>query len=122
MLKAELRYKEFIYRRPATTSRGTYTQKNVWFILLFEEDHPQIKGIGECSLFPGLSIDDREDFEPTLKTVVDSINRGAFDFATPFWNFHPSNLRWKRHKKICRQTVQNSFSHRHLHAVKILFV
>ncbi|MFV0592818.1 MAG: o-succinylbenzoate synthase [Draconibacterium sp.] len=87
MLKAELRYKEFIYRRPATTSRGTYTQKNVWFILLFDDDHPQIKGIGECSLFPGLSIDDREDFEPTLKEVVDSINRGAFDFSTPLLEF-----------------------------------
>jgi len=87
MLKAELRYKEFIYRRPATTSRGTYTQKNVWFILLFDEDHPQIKGIGECSLFPGLSIDDREDFEPMLKGVVDSINRGTFDFTSPLWEF-----------------------------------
>lgn len=87
MLKAELRYKEFIYRRPATTSRGTYTQKNVWFILLFDEDHPQVKGIGECSLFPGLSIDDREDFEPALKEVVASINRGTFDFTTPLPEF-----------------------------------
>ena len=87
MLKAEIRYKEFIYRRPATTSRGTYTQKNVWFILLFNEENSQIKGIGECSLFPGLSIDDREDFEPTLKEVVDSINRGTFDFTSPLWEF-----------------------------------
>jgi len=87
MIKADLIHREFDYRRPATTSRGTYTRKNVYFILLHHEDEPEIKGIGECSLFPGLSIDDEDEFPRKLTEVVAKINRGDFDFDTPLYQF-----------------------------------
>jgi len=87
MIKAEVIHREFDYRRPATTSRGTYTRKSVYFILLHHEDNPEIKGVGECSLFPGLSTDDGYKFPCTLREVVEDINRGNFNFETPLYQF-----------------------------------
>jgi hypothetical protein len=58
MIKAVYRYKNFKYRQPATTSRGIFHDKKVYFILLYDDKNPFIYGIGECSVFPGLSMDD----------------------------------------------------------------
>ncbi len=86
MIKAEIRHRNFLYRRPATTSRGTYTQKSVSYILLHDDADPSVLGVGECSLFPGLSLDDVHDFTKKLKAVVDEINRGEFDFEKPLYD------------------------------------
>lgn len=40
---------------PAGTSRGVLTEKPTFFIKLFDEENPSHFGIGECSVFPGLS-------------------------------------------------------------------
>jgi len=87
MIKAQIIHREFDYRRPATTSRGTYTRKSVYFILLHHDGEPEIKGIGECSLFPGLSFDDVGDFPGKLNQVVEQINRGEYDFEKPLYQF-----------------------------------
>jgi len=78
MIRASTIAAEFAYARPATTSRGTYLKKKVSFILLHQSDDPYTIGIGECSLLPGLSIDDKKGFSEKLKEVVDSINAGDF--------------------------------------------
>jgi L-alanine-DL-glutamate epimerase-like enolase superfamily enzyme len=44
------------FKRPSGTSRGVMTEKETWFIVL-EQDGK--KGIGECGILRGLSIDDR---------------------------------------------------------------
>jgi len=80
MIKARLTHREFQFRRPATTSRGTFLKKKVQYILLYHTDEPAMAGIGECSLFPGLSFDDRKGFEQRLQEAVDRINQG--DFST----------------------------------------
>ncbi len=43
------------FRQPAGTSRGILTEKPTFFIKVFDEKDPSKFGIGECSVFPGLS-------------------------------------------------------------------
>jgi O-succinylbenzoate synthase len=61
------------FKRPSGTSRGVMTEKETWFIVL-EQDGK--KGIGECGILRGLSIDDRSDYEEKLKWTCDNINLG----------------------------------------------
>lgn len=43
------------FRNPAGTSRGVLAEKPTFIIKVFDEADPQRFGIGECSVFPGLS-------------------------------------------------------------------
>ena len=58
------------FKRPSGTSRGVMTEKETWFIVL-EQDGK--KGIGECGILRGLSIDDRPDYEEKLQGTCDNI-------------------------------------------------
>jgi len=49
------------------------TQKETWFIILEEKGN---KGIGECGILRGLSIDDRPDYEAKLQWVCDNVHIG----------------------------------------------
>lgn len=49
--------KTFVFKRPSGTSRGILTEKHAWFLEVWNEDEPEIKGKGECSIIPGLSPD-----------------------------------------------------------------
>ena len=61
------------FKRPSGTSRGVMTEKETWFIVL--EQYGK-KGIGECGILRGLSIDDRSDYEEKLKWTCDNIHLG----------------------------------------------
>ncbi len=81
MFKAELKKHTFIFKTPGGTSRGVLHTKDSWHIILWNEETPEIKGIGECSIIPKLSIDDRPDLEAKLEEVVKAINTyGKVDF------------------------------------------
>jgi o-succinylbenzoate synthase len=69
------RYIKYIldFKRPSGTSRGVMTQKETFFLILEENEK---KGIGECGLLRGLSIDDRPDYEEKLQWVCDNIDLG----------------------------------------------
>ena len=67
----------FRFARPATTSRGTLYEKRVRYLILSREDEAAIRGIGECSLFPGLSSDDRPDFDDRLDELIRNLNDGG---------------------------------------------
>ena len=73
MLTASYQKHLLKFKLPGGTSRGMLKTKETFFIFL--EDESQ-KGIGECGLFRGLSIDDRPDYEKKLKWVCDHINLG----------------------------------------------
>ncbi|MBN2349325.1 MAG: o-succinylbenzoate synthase [Bacteroidales bacterium] len=60
---------KFIY--PAGTSRGVLYHKPTWYIIL---EDGKYKGIGECSVIPGLSCDDYPDYESILQKIVSQIN------------------------------------------------
>jgi len=68
-------YKKFIlnFKRPSGTSRGVMNVKETWFLKIEELDKV---GFGECGILRGLSIDDRPDYEDTLKWVCDNIHLG----------------------------------------------
>jgi o-succinylbenzoate synthase len=61
------------FKRPSGTSRGVMTQKETWFIILEEGSK---KGIGECGILRGLSIDDRPDYEEKLSWACNNIHLG----------------------------------------------
>lgn len=51
------------FKQPSGTSRGILKTKDTWFLIITSEGR---KGIGECGMFKGLSVDDRSDFESVL--------------------------------------------------------
>jgi len=61
------------FKRPSGTSRGVMTEKETWFIVL---EHDGKKGIGECGILRGLSIDDRPDYQEKLQWVCANIHLG----------------------------------------------
>ena len=68
-------YKKHIlqFKQASGTSRGILTEKETWFLILEENGK---KGIGECGLLRGLSIDDRNDYEEKLQWTCDNIHLG----------------------------------------------
>jgi L-alanine-DL-glutamate epimerase-like enolase superfamily enzyme len=89
MIRAKTIYREFRFQRPATTSRGTFLSKKVHFILLYHTDDPSSAGIGECSLFPGLSHDNVKGFKEKLNQTIERINQGDY-LADPLISEWPS--------------------------------
>lgn len=73
MIKAN--YQKYIldFKRASGTSRGVLTQKETWFLIL---ENGEKKGIGECGILRGLSIDDRPDYEEKLQWVCQNIHLG----------------------------------------------
>ena len=61
------------FKQPSGTSRGVLTEKETWFIVL--EDNEK-KGVGECGILRGLSVDDRIDYEEKLKWTCENIHLG----------------------------------------------
>lgn len=56
-MKLSFTKKTFVFRRPSGTSRGILTEKHAWFLEVWDEANPEIVGMGECSIIPGLSPD-----------------------------------------------------------------
>jgi len=72
------------FKQPSGTSRGVLTNKETWFIIINDGTK---QGIGECALFRGLSIDDRPDFEDTLKWVCNNITKKFDDLMSELIEF-----------------------------------
>ena len=68
-------YHQYIlnFKQPSGTSRGILKTKETWFITLDENGK---RGVGECGLLRGLSIDDRPDYEATLRWTCQNITLG----------------------------------------------
>ncbi len=67
------------FKRPATTSRGIYTDRQIYLLAIHNSINPEINGIGECAPLTGLSLDDRTDYEAKLKLLVKQINQNKAD-------------------------------------------
>ncbi|MCF8309477.1 MAG: o-succinylbenzoate synthase, partial [Bacteroidales bacterium] len=74
MLKARWFKHTLNFKKPAGTSRGVLHQKDSWFIILEDLTQPGKKGVGECGLLRGLSIDDRPGYEQKLNQLCENIN------------------------------------------------
>lgn len=61
----------------ARTSREEMTEKDTYFIKVWDSDSPDVAGIGECALFRRLSAEDRfGDYEQKLNELCRGINNG----------------------------------------------
>lgn len=70
-MKIAITKKIFDFKRPSGTSRGILTEKHAWFLKVWNEEQAEIKGVGECSIIPGLSPDFEsfEQYEAKLKEL-----------------------------------------------------
>ena len=75
-MKATFFKHTFFFKNPSGTSRGILVEKHSWFIELVDESNEKVKGIGECSIIPGLSPDfyNFESYEIKLKEVCKSVD------------------------------------------------
>ena len=65
-MKVEFIPKTLHFKQPAGTSRGVYTTRKVWYIVIKDENHPIHYGVGECAPLPALSCDDVPEYEKVL--------------------------------------------------------
>lgn len=81
-LRASVSKKAFEFNFTARTSRGRMKDRVSWFIKLWDDANPAVFGLGECAPLPGLSIDDRPDYEAVLNTVAENVSVLKLDSAT----------------------------------------
>jgi len=70
MLKASYQKYKLHFTQPVLTSRGAMPVKNGYFISV---NNGTTTGVGECSFIEGLSIDDIQNYESTLRTLCNFI-------------------------------------------------
>jgi o-succinylbenzoate synthase len=56
------------FRFEAGTSRGILKEKTAFFLRAYENESPEVNGWGEAAPLPGLSVDDRFDFNSWMST------------------------------------------------------
>ena len=79
-IQARFEKKTFLFKRPSGTSRGVLTEKHAWFIYVNTPEHPEMIGVGECSIIPGLSADfkDFESYQGKISELCNLINEQNF--------------------------------------------
>ena len=87
MLKATYQPYQLHFKTPGGTSRGVLTQKMSYLIDVWDEQAPEVKGTGECSILPKLSPDDHPELEGKIQEVCNNIN----DFQE---HYHKSLAGW----------------------------
>lgn len=84
-LTAEFVKHSLVFKKPATTSRNTLTEKESYFLVLREKGNSDVMGIGECSMINGLSIDNPNEYESQLSLLCSKINEtGSADVDFDF--------------------------------------
>jgi o-succinylbenzoate synthase len=74
-LKARLHKQIFEFSFNARTSRGAMKEKTSWFVKIWDDQDPEIVGIGECGPLPGLSPENTPEYESILESLIDNINK-----------------------------------------------
>ncbi|WP_415374021.1 o-succinylbenzoate synthase [Patiriisocius sp. Uisw_017] len=72
-MKAAFQKHTLQFKHPSGTSRGILKTKDTYFLII-ESDGK--KGIGECGVFAGLSIDPMPAYESRLQWVCDNVHLG----------------------------------------------
>ena len=74
------------FKFEAGTSRGVYTEKDVFFLKIFDSENPAIFGLGEAAPLKGLSIDDFPNYQAILQGACDTFN--GLDLEVFEWNLN----------------------------------
>lgn len=70
------------FKQPAGTSRGIYTTRQVWYIVIRDIENPERIGIGECAPLPDLSCDALPDYQEVLSGFCRNVAEcGEIDHA-----------------------------------------
>ena len=75
------------FKTPSGTSRGVLTDKETFFVRIFDDNNPTVLGIGECAVFRGLSIDDVPEYENVLADVCWNIEEYKDNFREKLSRF-----------------------------------
>ena len=68
--------KQLHFKQPAGTSRGVYTTRDVWYILLTDTGSRHY-GVGECAPLPALSCDDIPSYDEVLVTACKNLEKNG---------------------------------------------
>lgn len=74
MLRASFIPRPLVFKRPAGTSRGVLRTKPSWYLIVQHDEDNGPRGIGECSIIPGLSPEDPKTIDKELHTLCGNIN------------------------------------------------
>jgi o-succinylbenzoate synthase len=80
MLKADYRSYKLKFKTPGGTSRGVLTEKQSWFLTIYDDAAPGKQGTGECSVLPKLSYDDRPGLEKKIEFVCKNVDALRYNF------------------------------------------
>ena len=83
-MKVEIIPKTLHFKQPAGTSRGVYTTRKVWYIVLTDAENPLHYGVGECAPLPALSCDDVPEYEDepgiaNLMSIMSAVTGKSMD-------------------------------------------
>lgn len=83
-LKASFEKKTFVFKQASGTSRGVLTEKHAWYLKIWHSETPEIVGLGECSIIPGLSPDFEsfEQYEAKLNDLLADLTIELSEFPS----------------------------------------
>lgn len=73
MIKSSFLPYTLVFRFDAGTSRGILRKKTSWFIKVWQENYPEVFGLGECGPLPGLSPEDNSKLADVIKGVLEKV-------------------------------------------------
>lgn len=73
-MKIDIEERVLHFKQPAGTSRGVYTERNIWLVKMTDGD---AVGIGECAPLPKLSCDDIPHYAEVLRRFCDEVERSG---------------------------------------------
>lgn len=66
------------FKTPATTSRGSYSTRRVWYVVVTSPEMPERIGVGECAPLPSLSCDDIPNYEKVLRRFCNVMEKKGY--------------------------------------------
>ncbi len=85
-LKVKMYKHTLKFKFEAGTSRGVYTEKDTFFLKIYDAENPAIFGLGEAAPLHGLSIDDFPNYQDILQGACDTFN--GLDLEVFEWNIN----------------------------------
>jgi o-succinylbenzoate synthase len=85
-LKVKMYKHTLKFKFEAGTSRGVYTEKDTFFLKIFDSENPAIFGLGEAAPLHGLSIDDFPNYQDIIQGACDTFN--GLDLEVFEWNIN----------------------------------
>ena len=74
MYKIEISERTLHFKQPAGTSRGVYTTRHSYYLILTSDEMPGVEGVGECATLPDLSCDAKPEYAVTLRQVCQMVD------------------------------------------------